>query len=95
MYIIKVLKRRDAASVVVAIILAMTFAQTIFLPVSQLSYKLANISNTSSNYGGGYGGGWRDTYLTPLIELVLTVIVLEILIRLFVYVRPMLVRKRK
>jgi hypothetical protein len=93
MYTIKVLKRKDAASVVVAIIIAMTFVQTMFLPISQLSYKVANLGNDVSNYGG-YGGGWRDTYLNPFIEIIFTFILIEILIRLFVVVRPLFVRKK-
>ena len=96
MYIIKVLKRKDASSIVVAIWLALSLNQITSLPVFRLADFISGIG--AINYNGMYGGGpagWRTEYLNPVVSFVLQVIVLEILIRIFVSVRPMFVRKRK
>lgn len=95
MYIIKVLKRRDAASVIIAIWIALSLNMLVSLPTYRLANWVAGIG--TSNYNGMYGPsqGWRNEYLNPVVSFVLQIIVLEILIRLFVWVHPMFVRKRK
>ena len=84
MYIIKVLKRKDASSVVVAIWLALSLNQITTLPVFRLADLISGIG--ASNYSGMYGGGatgWRTEYFNPIVSFVLQIVVLEILIRLF------------
>jgi hypothetical protein len=93
MYIVKVLKRKDAASVTVAIYLAMALIQSLYMPVYQLSDKLSRIGVEQGD--NWQGAGWRSAYLGPFIQLILLVVVLEILIRLFVWAHPLFVRKRK
>lgn len=96
MYIIKILKRKDAASVIVAIWIALSLNMLVSLPTYRLANWVAGIGdkNFNSMYGGG-SPGWRNEYLNPVVSFILQIIVLEILIRLFVWVHPMLVRKSK
>lgn len=98
MYIIKVMKRKDASSVLVAIWLAMSLMQLTSIP----TYRLSNwISGWGAhNWNGLYGGGapgsdWRSEYLSPVVSFLVQVIVFEILIRLFILVHPVFVRKKK
>lgn len=93
MHIVKVLKRKDAASVIVAIYIAMALAQSLYMPVYQASDKLSRIGAPRTD--GWQGADWRTTYLSPFISLVLQFLILEILIRLFVMIHPLFVRKRK
>lgn len=77
MGIIKVLKRKDGASLVVGVALGFMvyiFATTV---VGQLTDK---ISNTQI----GVGDNWKVTYLSPTVRLLLSLVVLEILIWVYV-----------
>lgn len=96
MYIIKVLKRKDAASIIVAISIALTLNGLVIMPSFRLANWVSGIGdkNFNSMYGGG-SPGWRNEYLNPLASFLIQIIVLEILIRLFVWVHPMFVRKKK
>ena len=95
MYTIKVLKRRAAASVIAAIWIAMALTQALYQPIFQLSNKLSQIGAEKQNDYYGPNLGWRYAYLNPFISLVLELVVLEVLIRLFVWIHPLFVRKRK
>ena len=93
MYIVKVLKRRDAASVIVAVVLAMVIVNVLPLLTSELAGTLANAEEVYS-YGSGYsGGGWRTAYLAPIISLFLQVVLIEIGLRLAVAMRSVFVRR--
>jgi len=95
MYIVKVLKRKDAASVIVAICVAMSLTQLTTIPVFRLANWLSGLGDP--NFQGYYGNSanWRNDYLSPAISVVLQLVVLEILVRLFVWVHPLFVRKKK
>jgi hypothetical protein len=82
MVLVKILKRRDASSVVVAILLAMIITQ----PLSTMTIRLASKISTVNGLGGygGPGGGWKSEYLFPLVWAVVQIIVLEILGWIFV-----------
>ncbi len=96
MYIIKVLKRKDAASIIVAIWIAMSLNQIIFLPTLRLSNWVTGLGDKNySNMYGGVNGGWRNEFLNPVVSFVVQILLLEILIRLFVIVHPWFVRKKK
>jgi hypothetical protein len=91
MILVKVLKRKDAASVLVAIVIAMIISQ----PLSTSTISLA--SKIAGNNGGqfGYsGGGWKDEYLFPVVWALLQLVVLEILAWVCV-LGPMLAKKTK
>jgi hypothetical protein len=99
MVLVKVLKRRDAASVIVAILLAMIISQ----PLSMMTGKPASIiSGLSGNnnagyfwYGYGGGGGWESQYLFPVVWVILQIIVLEILAWIYVLISRPFSRKRR
>lgn len=98
MYIIKVMKRKDASSIVVAIWLAMSLMQLTSIPTYRLSNWISGwgAHDWSGLYGSGApGADWRNEYLNPFVSFLIQVIALEILIRLFVFIHPLFVRKKK
>jgi hypothetical protein len=75
MDIVKVLKRKDASSVVVAVVLGLLVNSA----VQDWAYRPAAWLSGDSTSGGGWNAGlWR-----PFITLVVGLIVLEIVIRLY------------
>jgi predicted Co/Zn/Cd cation transporter (cation efflux family) len=89
MYISKVLKRKDAASVSIAVVMA--FAFTAFL---------ASISLRPAEFLSGIKGahehfGFRVLYIQPLMMLLLELLFLEISVRLIIWLRPFVVGKKK
>lgn len=95
MYIVKILKRRDASSVIVAVVLAM-------ITMGFLPYLTANIAGTLSGAQDGYymgsgfpGADWRTAYLQPFVSALLQVVILEVVLRLVVLFRSVLVRRAK
>jgi hypothetical protein len=90
MVLVKILKRRDASSVLIAILLAMIVAS----PLSTMTIRLASkISSVNGQYGGP-GGGWKNEYLFPLVWAVLQIIALEILGWIYVLGTSPLKRKK-
>lgn len=88
MYLVKILKRRDASSVIVAIILALIAFQVIPSLTSDLATFLSGIETSG-------GTEWRENVVFPLINAALQVILLEAILRAVVYARPLFVRKRR
>lgn len=87
MYIVKILKRRDAASVVVAVVLALILLGILSTLTSDLATYLSGIETT--------GTEWRENIVLPLIQGALEIILLEALLRIVIYVRPMFVRRKR
>lgn len=93
MYITKVLKRGDAASVVVAIVLA-------FIVISVLPNLVGDLTQILTGTEDGYvpgtypGMGWQEVYLMPVVSALLQVVVVELGLRLVVVFRSVLVRKK-
>ena len=88
MYTIKVLKRRDAASVTVAVVLAMALMN--FL--SAISVGLANFVTGLSD--DRMSSGFNEQYLFPLALLLFELIFLELALRFAVWLRPMIIKNR-
>lgn len=88
MYIVKILKRKDAASVVVAIALAFVLTYVLTAVTSDLATYLAGIEDATS------ATQWRENTVRPLIAAVLQVVVLEAILRLVILLRPYFVRKK-
>ncbi|HEX7368280.1 MAG TPA: hypothetical protein VF261_01330 [Candidatus Saccharimonadales bacterium] len=77
MDIIKVLKRKDASSVVVAVVLALFVSGA----VEAWAYRPSAWLSSQSTSGGGWNAGlWR-----PFITLVIELIILEIVIRIYTW----------
>lgn len=83
MVLVKILKRRDASSVIVAIILAMLLIQPLNAVTSTLAGRLSGLH--SGQYPGYTfpGAGWKGEYLYPVVQLVLEIILLEIVVRIY------------
>jgi hypothetical protein len=77
MVLIKILKRRDGSSVIVAILIAMIIMQ----PLTSMTGQLASVISDAHNGGFGFGpgGGWKNQYLFPIVWAVLQLVILEIL----------------
>lgn len=75
MILVKTLKRKDAFSVMVAIIIAMIVQQ----PLMMMTAKPASILSGQNNQAYGPGGSWQLQYLNPIVWALLELIVLEVL----------------
>lgn len=96
MYIVKVLKRKDAASVMLAIILSLILLQPLQSIPSGWAAKLVIESGTDplqTSYFPGQGD-WKLVYAYPLLTLIIQLVLIEIGLRLFVYIRGGLVRRK-
>lgn len=87
MYIVKILKRGDGASVVVAIVLAFVLSSALMVVTSDLAAYLSGID--------GHSNQWRMNVVMPLISGALQLIVLEAFLRVVVFLRPHFVAKKK
>ncbi|MBA2278848.1 hypothetical protein H0V99_00180 [Candidatus Saccharibacteria bacterium] len=90
MYIVKVLKRRDAASVIIAIVLAMIVMQVL----QSSTFDLANRITSTNEFTGG-GPGWKTMYLQPIVSAAIQLVVLEIGLRIAIALRSKLVRRAR
>lgn len=88
MYIVKILKRKDAASVVVAVVLAVILASVLPSVTSDLATYLSGIETAQATE-------WRENVVRPLISAGLQIIVLEALLRVVIFVRPYFIRKKR
>lgn len=79
MVLVKVLKRRDASSAVVAIAVGLIT----FSFVSAVTEELA--SKISSRNPSPVGGDWHSQYLYPLVLAILELLVLEVLGWIYVW----------
>lgn len=96
MYITKFLKRKDAASLIVAIPLAFMILQTLPQLTSRVTEFLTGLG--SDHMYNGYPGpnnDWRMTYVQPIVSVIVQVILLEFILRAFVYLHPMVVQKKR
>lgn len=70
---IKVLKRKDASSVVVAVVIALILYQVLPAMTERLAAVLSGVNVT-------VGAGWQDQYLQPAVSAVLQLLLLEVLL---------------
>ena len=92
MVLVKVLKRKDGASVIVAVVLAMIILQPLTTVVVPLTNKIV------ANHGNGYygaGGSWKDNYLSPAVMAILQIVLLEILTWVYVLCHRVVARRSK
>jgi uncharacterized membrane protein len=96
MVLIKVLKRKDASSVLVAILLAMIIQQPLVSLTSKLASIISGLHTNNQGYYFGPGGGWKDQYLFPIVWAILQIIVLEVLAWVYILAnRPMRMHRKK
>ena len=88
MILVRVLQRRDAASIVVAVAAGLVLANYL----GALSYTLSS-ALIGQNGGGPSGIEWRQAYLIPLMAMIVSFVGLEILANIVVVMRKLLVGK--
>lgn len=96
MYVVKLLKRKDASSVVIAVWLAFQLMQlTSVVSMKAVSWLTGLGDSTFQNAYSSVASDWRNAYLNPVVSLLVQLVVLEVVVRLVVWVHPMLVKKSK
>jgi|GEM_PF-3747940 len=77
MEIVKLLKRKDASSVVAGVVLALIVSSA----VQAWAYRPSAWLSSEATGGGGWNAGlWR-----PLVTLIIQLIIFELVIRLYVW----------
>ena len=79
MVTIKVLKRRDAASLIVGVAMALIGAAVITSLSSSISTSLVSVGDATPSFSEGY--------ILPLISFVLQMIMLEVSLRAIIFLR--------
>lgn len=92
MMLIKILKRKDASSVLVAVVLAMILSQPLTSIGGLWANKVVGLDDGPFSYGPT--GGWKNDYLFPVVWAVLQILLFEVLAWLYVYGAKMFKRSR-
>lgn len=82
MTLVKILKRKDASSIIIAIVLAMIVMQVLQSLTSDMAATISDVKNEEGFFGGVYAppeAGWQQLYLYPVVWALLQIIALEIL----------------
>jgi hypothetical protein len=90
MVIVRILKRKDGAALVVGVALGLILANLLTVLPQELAFR---ISGLDSQTGGSLG--WKSTYLQPIIVFLLQVIFLEVLTWIYVWVADALKPSKK
>jgi hypothetical protein len=103
MNIVKVLKRKDASSIIIAIVLAILTSTFLSLVIGSFSAEIISGMNLGPLISEGVYGPtdssyiaslhWSDAYLRPLLQFVLSVLMLEIITGVIVTFRSMIKKK--
>ena len=95
MVTVKVLKRKDAASLVVAVVLALMVSAFLSQVTLDASMSLSELISGKENLTGSDSSvSWEVTYLLPTVTFLVQLIALELLIRLFIFLRGMWINAR-
>ena len=84
MVLVKILKRKDAATLIVAIVIAGIISQLFAMTLLEPAAKLTG----SDTFGPG-GPGWQAQYLQPIVQALLQLIALELLARITIAINAM------
>lgn len=95
MYITKVLKRKDASSVIVAVVLAFSFINFLSAVSARPAGQLLGLDDGTYASYSFPGSGFKGTYLYPLVSFLIQLVLVEIAIAFVVWVRPYFVRKKR
>lgn len=85
MILVRVMKRKDASSVLVAVVLAMLVSQFLSSVTIQGTAKVTEWAGGPANTFGTGGAPWQTTYLQPFAWLVLGVVAFEVLAWVYVW----------
>lgn len=95
MVLVKILKRKDASSIIVAVVVAMIVGQLLMMTMQQPASELVGLNN--GPYGEGAFGGpdWKATYLTPVVSAALQLVALEVLAWVTIAVAALAIPKKR
>jgi hypothetical protein len=89
MVTVKILKRKDASSVIVAVVIALIILQTLQGVTLRWSNWLSGL-----NYGQPTNGsGWKQEYLQPVVTAILQLLVLEVILWVCVWAGALMKKK--
>ena len=94
MTLIKIMKRKDAASVLVAVLLAMILSTMLMWVTAEPAGKISGFHSNGQNLTVGPTGDWRMTYLQPVVSAILQILLLEVLARIYIFAHSALRKKR-
>lgn len=96
MAIVDVLKRKDGATVLVAILVAMVLNQPLSMIGGQLTSLLlgAEEGGTGGFFYAAPGAGWEVAYAQPIIWALVQLLIIELMIRLYGLLKSSLTKKR-
>lgn len=80
----KILKRKDASSVFVAVLLAL-IVQPVLMTMSHIAAMLSGLDDGQYASSAYPGTGWQGEYLYPVVLAILEIILLEVLVRLYIW----------
>lgn len=86
MVVVKILKRKDASSIIVALVLAGIFSMFLMVMGSHFSQIFS-----SNDFGGT---GWQDAYLVPTASMLAQLILFEVGTRVFIAAREGYLRRK-
>jgi flagellar biosynthesis protein FlhB len=85
MVLVQVLKRKDASSVVVAVVVAMVLYQVVqTIPAKWAGWLSGLQDGQYTTYTNG-NTDWKGQYLYPIVFAILELLVLEVVVRLYVW----------
>ena len=79
----KVLKRKDGASIVVAVIVAMIIGQVLPTLTSGLANSISGATEGQTFSSAYPGANWQTRYLQPVVWALLQLVLLELLVWLY------------
>lgn len=79
MVLIKILKRKDASSVLVAVLMALIVWQPLMQETARPAAKLLGLNNNQYLSYAPPGGDWKSQYLFPVVWVIVQLLVLEVL----------------
>lgn len=94
MGIVKVLKRKDGATVVVAVALGFAIANFMINITTQMSSRLVDRMGAGPTPYSPIGD-WRREYLMPFLALLFAIVTLELLIWIYVGLHNLVVNSKK
>jgi len=86
MVLVKILKRKDGASLIVGVILAMIAVQTLPILTARLAGNLLGLEDGQFVSYGLPGAGLAATYLQPILSAFLQILLLEAIAWVYVWV---------
>ena len=95
MVLVKILKRKDASSVMVAVLAALIIWQPLMQETAKPAAKIIGLNNSQYFAYAPVGNDWKGQYLYPVVSVILQLLVLEILGWIYILAAKPFARKRR